>query len=422
MNIIRLLLPLSSKKKTDLENISQYLDPEDAKKVKNFLKLGKIGVSYKSLKLTILKDTEFPYLDPAQEDPEVLSTIKTYNDVIEQSVREKKYLEFAPTAHEKIIEFIAPHIVGMDFVKEAAMIQLFSKEKIHVLLLGDPGTGKTDILRAVSDLAPISSFGLGSGTSAVGLTAAIKGKEVVKGLLPMADNGICCVDELNLMKSRDRGSLLNAMEKGFVTYDKGSKHVKFDARISLLATANPKGDKFVGRTPDTWLQQIPFDTALLTRFHLVFFIRKPTDVEFINIAKKIASDRKKNLDLNDSLFIRDFIEYSLMLDVAFDEKLKSRVVDFAAKLKKDEEDFLVDISPRIVLGVIRFAKAYARINHRNKIEESDLKKVFKIFENSLYVKNQDKKRSKQTLSKNKSKLKKSSQKKTKEKVKQGDKK
>ena len=74
----------------------------------------------------------------------------------------------------------------------------------------------------------------------------VKGKEVTKGLLPQADQGIAAIDELNLLKSADMGNLYNSMEKGFVRYDKGSNHIQLESRVRVLATANPKGDKFTG--------------------------------------------------------------------------------------------------------------------------------------------------------------------------------
>ncbi|MFH1589129.1 MAG: ATP-binding protein [archaeon] len=388
MNIIKLLWPLSKKNERDLENIKPYLEINDFKKVKKLLKLGHIGITYSSLKVSpkLIEDETFPNITQAVESKELLKTITTWNNLIEEEARHKKYEEFAKVAEKKIKEFIAPHIIGLDEAKESALLQLFSIDHVHVLLLGDPSTGKTDILKSISDLAPISSYGLGSGTSAAGLGVTFKGNEMIKGLLPLADKGICCVDELNLMRERERGALLNAMEKGFITYDKGNKHVKLDARINMLATANPKGDKFVGRTKETWLKQIPFDPALLSRFHLVFFIRKPDTKQFIDIAKKIVTQREQNLELNDSLFIRDYIEFSQMIDIKFDEKLKSKIVDFSAKIKKDEAKFLVDISPRQILGIMRLTKASARMELRNQVTEKDLQRVFNLFEKSLYVK------------------------------------
>lgn len=388
MSFIKLLFPLSKKDKRNLDTVSPFLEIHDFKKVKKLLKLGKIGIAYSSFKISnkLIDDEHYPTLNPAVEDAEIVELTKVWNNILEEEARRKKYKAFSQLAEQRIRKFIAPHIVGMEEVKESAMLQLFSTDKVHILLLGDPSTGKTDILRAVNDLAPISSYGLGSGTSSAGLTVTFKGNEMIKGLLLMANNGICCIDELNLMRARDRGSLLNAMEKGFITYHKGNKHVKLDANISLLATANPKGDKFVGRTTETWLKQIPFDPALLSRFHLVFFIRRPNTKQFINIAKKIVSQREKNMEINDALFIRDYIEFSQMVEVSFDEKLKKKIVDFATKLKKDERKFLIEVTPRLILGIMRLAKASARIKLRNKVEEKDLNKVFNLYEKSLYVK------------------------------------
>jgi DNA replicative helicase MCM subunit Mcm2 (Cdc46/Mcm family) len=134
----------------------------------------------------------------------------------------------------------------MEYVKKAVSLQLFASEPVHILLLGDPGTGKTEILRSVEELHPISVFGLGSGTSGAGLSISMSGGKPVLGLLPKAHKGICCIDELNLMKSEDMASLYSSMEKGFITYDKGSHHIKEKAEARILATANPVGDKFKG--------------------------------------------------------------------------------------------------------------------------------------------------------------------------------
>ena len=82
--------------------------------------------------------------------------------------RSSAFSEFSSVALEKLSGMIAPDIVGFDAVKKAGALQLFATDRIHVLLLGDPGVGKTEILRSAAELYPISSFGLGSGTSSAG--------------------------------------------------------------------------------------------------------------------------------------------------------------------------------------------------------------------------------------------------------------
>ena len=178
---------------------------------------------------------------------------------------------FSGKAFETLSKCVASNILGLDEVKKAVVLQLFAKDNLHVLLLGNPGVGKTEIVRSVSEFAPVSSFGLGSGTSGAGLGVAMRGKEILKGLLPMANGGLAAIDELNLMKKMDRANLYSAMDKGFVGYDKINGHLKVDAKVSVLASANPVGDKF-NRTIEKIRRQLPFDPALLQRFHLLFFI------------------------------------------------------------------------------------------------------------------------------------------------------
>ena len=244
----------------------------------------------------------------------------------------------------------------------------------------------TEILRAVNELAPISSYGLGSGTTGAGLTITKEGKDIHKGLLPMADEGIACIDELNLLKKEDRGSLYNAMEKGFVTYDKGSTHVRYDSRIRLLATANPEGDRFVGKAISLLKKQMPFDPALLSRFHLIFFIRRPTTERFLKIAKKIVSADTKKKHFPDFEFVKEYIAFSEQLDVDFDKSLEKQVLDFVEGIKADEDKFLIDITPRFVVGIIRLTKASARLRLSAKVNEADVDKVLKLVKESVYFK------------------------------------
>jgi len=265
-------------------------------------------------------------------------------------------------------------------------LQLFATDPVHILLLGDPGTGKTDILRSVSKLHPVTSFGLGSGASKAGLSAAVKGNEIIRGLLPMANGGICCIDELNLMKRTDYAALYSAMEKGFITYDKANKHFQLDAKVRIIATSNPKGDRFVGNILDILKQQIPFDSALLTRFHLVFLIRKPGIERFAKITKKIVQNDKMKVNLKDMEFIKNYVDFAEQVDVEFPKEFEKQVVNFSTELKKDEKKYLVEISPRMVIGLIRIAKAAARMELRKTVKKEDIDKAEEIIKFGLQIK------------------------------------
>ncbi|MBS3176048.1 ATP-binding protein, partial [Candidatus Woesearchaeota archaeon] len=305
---------------------------------------------------------------------------------VKKQVQKILFERFAENAHHALPQLIASHIVGMEDIKAAVALQLFAKDPVHILLLGDPGTGKTDILRSAADLAPIATFGLGSGTTGAGLVGTYKGFEFSPGLLPQAHQGICAIDELNLLKEESRAGLYNAMEKGFVTYDKGGTHERMNAVVNILATANPKGDRFV-ETRRLWdvKKQIPFDPALMTRFHLVFLVNKPNTLQFEQIAKSITEKSFDDATEADTQFIKNYIAQAKKLNVRFPKDLEQDIVTFVQLLKKQERTFLVEITPRTVVGFMNMVKASARMNFRPKVEKQDIERVKLIFNRCLYT-------------------------------------
>jgi len=387
-DFIKRFLPLSKDKKIQLERCAPFLADEDLKTITYLLKVGRIGISFDSLKISeeFSKQQNFPRLQTASDEEDIVQFVMKANKHMKEIGKQHAFFEFSRKAHKVLPNLIAPHIIGMDAIKKVASWQLFSRERFHLLLLGDPGTGKTEILRGSALFAPISSFGLGSGTSAAGLSAAKKGKDLVKGLIPMAHKGICCIDELNLLQSKDRGALLNAMEKGFVTYDKGGKHEEIEAEIRVLATANPKGDRFIGENVKFLKEQMPFDPALLSRFHYVFFVRRPTKEQFLEITKKLASDEaEKKINAEDVRFIKEYVVFASKQKVEFNKSLEPVITDVFDDLKSHENEFLVELSPRLVIGVIRSAKARARMRLSEKVTKEDIKEVLKAFKMSLLL-------------------------------------
>lgn len=379
MNIFRTaryLIPLSSRKKRQLKLFSRFISDFNLKKVKKLMRLNLVGTFMTSLN-TKFKLGSFPQLSPIVTDIEIKKIIDDLNRKILYSAEKKAYQRFSEQAKKEIPKFLRRNLKGYNDIAQAASLLLFCKDTVHLLIIGDPGTGKTEVLRAVEEISPNSHFGLGSGVSGVGLTGTTKGKEFIPGLLVKSDKGICCIDELNLMMKKDHASLLNAMEKGFITYNKGKTHKRLNARVRVLATANPKGDRFVGRGISITKTQLPFDEALLSRFHLMFVVRKPSLKEFKEITKHIAS-KKQKYSIEDISFLKEYVDYAESLKVSFPESLKEKVVDFIQELKEQEEHILREVSPRLVKAIIRLSKASARLELRPKVEEKDLNSVLKI--------------------------------------------
>ena len=375
--------PLKAKEKELLEKVRKLLG-SDGKRVTALVKQYKAELTEADADMTLLDTGKVVQLKTKTLDAK--NEVDELNKKMRRKVELRLFKIFAPEAYEKIAALIAPNIIGFDTVKEGVMLQLFSADAIHLLLLGDPGTGKTDIIRSAANFAPVSSFGLGSGTSGAGLVVTVKGGEVIEGLLPKANGGICAIDELNLMKEESRAGLYNAMEKGFVTYDKGGHHYQFPARICVLATANPKGDKFVGHSVYELRKQLPFDSALLTRFHLVFLVRKPDLKKFLDITRKIVRQEKRRVTEQDEKFVQDYIAFAKDMKVNLPKAFEEDIVQFAQELKADEPRYLVEISPRLIVGITRLVRAAARVSLRDTATKEDLELVKTIVKKSLEIK------------------------------------
>jgi replicative DNA helicase Mcm len=386
-DVLRSLLPLSKKYKQYLAALHGILTEGQIEDLTYLLKTKKIGIFEKPQTagpkgFTMKPIYEFHSLC---DIPEVNTITKDFNRIVERKISQKNYEQFATHAKSYIYAHIAPNIIGLEGAKLATLLQLFSKERFHILLLGDPGTGKTDIIRSSSNLSPISSFGLGSGTSGAGLSVALEGKELKKGLLAQAHEGVCCIDELNLMKKEDRAALYSAMEKGFISYSKAGKNETVPAQTRVCATANPSGDRFIGKALSLLRHQLPFDSALLTRFHLVFVIRQPSEKELLEISKKIVQHKDKPLNEKEIQFIRNYVAYALSLDVIFPQEFEQNITQFIKEAKEQEDSYIIEVGPRMVHGLMRIAQAHARLHLRTKVNQADVDIACKILEESFVV-------------------------------------
>jgi replicative DNA helicase Mcm len=163
---------------------------------------------------------------------------------------EEKILQIAkdPNVHTKIINSIAPSIYGYVHIKEAIMYLLFGgvsktlpditvRGEMNALLIGDPGTAKSQLLQYIAQIAPRGLYTSGRGTTAAGLTAAVvreKGgsMSLEAGALVLADKGICCIDEMDKMRPEDRVAIHEAMEQHTVSVAKGGIVATLNARTA----------------------------------------------------------------------------------------------------------------------------------------------------------------------------------------------
>jgi replicative DNA helicase Mcm len=355
-------------------------------------------------------------MDPEQQEVEILP----------EDLEKIETLAADPNIYVKLVQSISPTIYGLPIEKESLALQLFGgvekdmpdgthiRGDIHILLVGDPGVAKSQLLRYIAKLTPRGIYASGKSSSSAGLTAAAVKDEfgegrwtLEAGALVLADRGVACIDELDKMTDQDRSSMHEAMEQGTISVAKAGITATLRARCALLGAANPKLGRFQQTEGLGLAEQINLPPTLLSRFDLIFTMSDKPDKERDDqiadhiIKSHLVGERKRRVEagaeyehskeldeMNKSMLptidpqlLRKYVYHARTVHPIMSEDAMKTIKDYYLSVRSGSGKDMkaVPITARQLEACIRLSEASARGRLSNDVTADDADRAIKIF-------------------------------------------
>ena len=357
-----------------------------------------------------------PYIEVIGfEDFNLLQKKGKFTSIEEENIRE---LSRNNNIYDMITNSIAPAIWGNNDIKKAVACLLFGgsmkilsdnmklRGDINVLLLGDPSVAKSQFLKFVDNIAPISVYTSGKGSSASGLTASVirepgSGEfHLEAGAMVLADGGVVCIDEFDKMRESDRVAIHEAMEQQTISIAKAGITTILNSRTSVLAAANP----IFGRYDDlrTTNENIDFESTILSRFDLIFIIKdiknKDKDNKLaqhimnlhINVNKKTNNDDSIDAPIKPELLSKyiNYARYKIhpRLSKKSAKILQNHYINFRNENKQISSNIgqqnVIPLTVRQLESLIRISESLAKMELKNIVNEKHVNEAVRLFKMS----------------------------------------
>ncbi|KAL3943743.1 MAG: hypothetical protein SGBAC_002166 [Bacillariaceae sp.] len=349
------------------------------------------------------------------------------SNLSEQDVRAILDLAKDNRIGDRIVKSVAPSIFGHEHCKMALAMSLFGgvpknindkhriRGDVNVLLLGDPGTAKSQLLKYAENTAPRAVYSTGKGASAVGLTASVHKDPITKewtlegGALVLADKGVALIDEFDKMNEQDRTSIHEAMEQQSISISKAGIVTSLQARCSVIAAANPIGGRY--DSSNTLADNVELTAPILQRFDILCVLQDTIDpVADERLASFVTKSHMKAVptrqlvrgeaelppstqldrpEIIDQELLRKYIQYArtnVRPDLranAFDQEKVASL--YVALRRESAKSGGVPICVRHVESMMRMAEAHAKMHLRDHVRDDDMDAAIKMMLESFIV-------------------------------------
>ena len=349
-------------------------------------------------------------LDTYFEASHVQPTEIQWEDVkiSQEDVEMIKQLAKDPKVYEKLIGSIAPSMYGMEYVKEAIAYQLFGgvprklpdgtrlRGDIHILLIGDPAVGKTQLLKLVSNVMPRGKYVSGKGVSGVGLTASVTKDEefmggwvLEAGAMVLCHKGMISIDEFDKIAKDDQVAMHEAMSTQTISVAKASIFATLPSETAVLGGANPRFSRF-----DRFkaiAEQVDIPDTLLSRFDVKFVLKdvpnKEMDEKLADHIVGTRTDADSMKPMIDTEFLRKYIAYAKKhckpeMTTEAAERLKQFYVNMR-NMYAGEDASTIAITLRQYEAMMRLSEAAAKIRLSEKVETVDAERAINVMKISI---------------------------------------
>jgi replicative DNA helicase Mcm len=292
---------------------------------------------------------------------------------------------FGPLTIDKLVKMFAPQVIGYEYVKKGLLLCAAScandykskknfkrRERMHAILVGEPGLAKSVLAREIVKVVPNSRFESGQSSSGKSLTAIVskEGGDVTVlrlGPIPFSKEAICAINEIGRMSFDDQGQLLDSMEEGEFTINKYSMSARIRAPTVVIGSANPTTSKWSDLNSDGKinLDDIPAIKPLLDRFDYLFIFKTSRDEKVIKIYTETKTEYEDRVVPNYNDYVIKHILYSKRFNPILSDDAKVILNDYYMNVAKNSG------SPRVRETIFNTARMIARLKLKNIVESED---------------------------------------------------